>query len=60
MRVRVLEVYSYFTMYSLRGTSRVLTVMSFMVRTLEIPARPLWAYRYSMSFIVRGKGHNRG
>ena len=34
--------------------------MSFMNRTLEIPARPLWAYMYSMSFIDSRKGHHSG
>lgn len=47
-------------MYSLRGTSRVRIIMSFMNRTLEIPARPLWAYMYSMSFIDSRKGHHGG
>ena len=51
---------SFFTMYSLRGFPRVRTVMSFMDRTRETPARPLWAYIYSMSFIDSRKGHTSG
>ncbi len=31
-----------------------------MYRTLETPARPLWAYMYSMSFIDYRKGHHSG
>ena len=27
-------------------------------RTLDTSARPLWAYRYTMSFIVTCKGHS--
>ncbi len=34
--------------------------MSFMNQTLETPARPLWAYMYSMSFIDSRKGQHSG
>lgn len=45
---------------SLEGVSPGFCAEVFQWRTLEVPARPFWAYVYIMSFIKECKGHDGG